>query len=550
MSIQLFAAISRKSITNDEVVHIPAGYYHLVAGDFQLNNEHPPLVKMWAALSLLFVQPNEPNIAADSEANFSARTWGFHQEFWFANRARFQAVSYWPRVMMVPITLMLGLIIFLFTRRLFGATAALIAVALFTLEPNLLAHGRIVHTDVPSTLAFLLFFYALFNYSHQSSWRNAILLALATSVALLTKFSMVILVPVLCCYAIGRFWMLRSNRAERTTLIKQALATIFIIILAINMAYYFQRPPLSSSDQKWLRSNSPSAAETIDKGIRAASYVVPPYFLFGIYNVVVHNRGGHAASLLGTYGNNGWWYYFPVAFALKTTLPFLMLSVAAVLWALWSLFARSDRRFLWLLIPLAIYTLVSLTGHINIGIRHFLPAFPFLIILGAAFLSRFIQERSRVVGVALVTIIFGWMLVEVVRTFPNYTPYMNQLASAKPHWMYLSDSNVEWGDDVLSLVNYLKVRGETSVRGALSGGWSTLPEYGIDYISLAPPASPTKDTKYVAIGASFLNGSTVPNFERNGRVLTDEERVNLFDSYRHRVPEAIFGGSIYLYREH
>src|SRR5258708_35772217 len=57
MAVMLFAAISRKSITNDEIVHIPAGYYHLVAGEFQLNNEHPPLLKMWAALPLLLVQP-------------------------------------------------------------------------------------------------------------------------------------------------------------------------------------------------------------------------------------------------------------------------------------------------------------------------------------------------------------------------------------------------------------------------------------------------------------------------------------------------------------
>src|ERR1700730_11703246 len=59
MAANLFASISRKSITNDEIVHIPAGYYHLVAGKFQLNNEHPPLVKMWDALPLLFIQPNE-----------------------------------------------------------------------------------------------------------------------------------------------------------------------------------------------------------------------------------------------------------------------------------------------------------------------------------------------------------------------------------------------------------------------------------------------------------------------------------------------------------
>jgi hypothetical protein len=139
---------------------------------------------------------------------------------------------------------------------------------------------------------------------------------------------------------------------------------------------------------------------------------------------------------------------------------------------------------------------------------------------------------------------------EAARTFPNYTPYMNQLASSHPHWYYLSDSNVEWGDDVAELATHLKARGETKVTAALSGGWSTLGRYGVDYldiISLPPDATP--ETRYVAIGASFLNGSVIPGDEAVvGR--RSFERTRLLARYRDRKPEAVFGGSIYLFREH
>src|SRR6185295_10059268 len=164
MAVNLFAAISRKSITNDEIVHIPAGYYHLVAGEFQLNNEHPPLVKMWAALPLLIVQPDEPPAPKTEDENFMERTWGFHERFWQANQARFHTVTFWPRVMMIPITLALGALIFVFARKLFGETPALFAVVLYVLEPTVLAHGRIVHTDVPAAFVYLLFFVALHYY--------------------------------------------------------------------------------------------------------------------------------------------------------------------------------------------------------------------------------------------------------------------------------------------------------------------------------------------------------------------------------------------------
>src|SRR6266446_8279647 len=192
MAANLFAVISRKSITNDELVHIPAGYYHLVAGKFQLNNEHPPLVKMWAALPLLLIQPNEPQLPGESDTNFMEKTWAFHEQFWQANGAQFLTITFWSRVMMIPITIALGVLIFVFARKLFSSRAAVLAVALFSFEPTVLAHGRIVHTDVPAAFAYLLFLFALYLYASAPTWKNVIKLALITALALLTKFSMVV----------------------------------------------------------------------------------------------------------------------------------------------------------------------------------------------------------------------------------------------------------------------------------------------------------------------------------------------------------------------
>jgi hypothetical protein len=97
------------------------------------------------------------------------------------------------------------------------------------------------------------------------------------------------------------------------------------------------------------------------------------------------------------------------------------------------------------------------------------------------------------------------------------------------------------------LATYLKARGETRVTAVLSAGWSTLTQYDVEYVDLLSlPAGATPDTRYVAIGASFLNGSTVPGGV-DGRETT-EKRTNFFARYRDRQPEIVFGGSIYLYR--
>ncbi len=475
------------------------------------------------------------------------RTWGFHERFWTANQSRFQTVTFWPRVMMIPITLALGMLIFVFARKLFGETAALIAVALYVLEPTVLAHGRIVHTDVPAALAYLLFFFALHKYSEAPGKKRALILGLVCALALLTKFSMLVLLPVLAIYFLARLFINWRDRKQRTQILFHSALITEVVLLLINAAYYFQRPALEASDVRWVAMKSPALLGFVTTFVRLASYLVPTYYLFGVYNIELHNHFGHATSLLGQYNDRGWWYYFPVAFALKTTIPFLLLAIAGLGWSVWR-FVKRDWRFLWVVLPVGVYLAISLTSHINIGIRHFLPVYPFLFIAGGALLGQVLQAR-RAVGIAVLIILFGWMGFEAIRTFPNYTPYMNQLASSHPHWYYLSDSNVEWGDDVNALADYLKARGETKVTAALSAGWSTLGRYGVDYLDMVSlPPDKTPETRYVAIGASFLNGSLIPGDENViGRRYF--ERTNLFARYRNRKPEAVFGGSIYLFRE-
>jgi len=550
MAANLLASISRKSITNDEIVHIPAGYYHLVAGEFQLNNEHPPLIKMWAALPLLFVQPDEPPAPKTEDENFMERTWGFHERFWQANRARFQSVTFWPRVMMIPITLGLGVLIFVYARNLFGARAAVLAVALYTLEPTVLGHGRLVHTDLPAAFVFLLFFFVLRYYLSARTPRRALLLGLVSGLALVVKFSMIVLLPVLAGLAISAFILAPRLQESRKKIAIHLALVVCAILFVVNAAYYFRSPPIEPADARWVQTMSAPAFNRWMTFFHIGSKVVPTYFLFGQYNVVLHNRDGHPTSLLGQYNTKGWWYYFPVAFAIKTSLPFLILSAAALAWALWALWKR-DWRYLWLIVPFAIYAALSMSSRINIGVRHFLPAYPFLFIAGGALLDRLLRVRyAHHLMVAVVVLTFGWMSVEMLRAYPDYIPYMNQLASGHPHWWYLSDSNVEWGDDARALAEYLQARGETDVRGAVSGGWGTLQLYGIRYHEIFPkPGRVTPETRYVAIGASFLNGSTIPvPADEQGKLVSEEQRINYLAEYRTRTPEATFGNSIYLYR--
>jgi len=549
MALNLVSVTLRKSVTTDEIVLIPAAYYHLVANEVHLIAQHPPLCKLLAGAPLLFVQPNEwkPE-KIDPRGPSDQNEWGYVMHFWQDNRASFETISFWSRVPMIALTLALGVLLFVCARDLFGPRVGLLSVLLFAIEPTILAHGRIVQTDIPASFGLLLSLFALSRYLRAPSWKGACGVGAGAAVAMIAKYSMLVLGPVLLVV----FAVLILRQPERRgLLIKHAALALVALLLVINASYFFYYRPLTEGDLKWIADCFPASASFTAATIRALRLFLPTDFVMGVYWQLHHSRVGHPASLLGMYSNFGWWYYFPVAFAFKVTIPFLVLSVSALVWATWRYLRGRGWRWAALLAPFLLYTALMVTSPIDIGVRYYLPGYLFLIILSAALLESLWQRQNRrstqIASRAIVLIALLWMGLETGRAYPNYIPYMNQLAYARPHWWYLSDSNVEWGDDARDLAAYLHAHGENRVRGLLLGCFATLDFYRVNYVdALSTTSDPPP--RYTAIGASFLNGSTVPPYEVNGKRVSDEVRVNTFDSFRHRKPEAVIGNSIYVFR--
>ena len=550
MAAQMLAVIRQKSITVDEWVMIPAGYCHLTEGDYRPVSEHPPFAKVIAAAPLVLAGAKAP--PKDTADAYS---------FWHANAARFDYLSFWARVPAIAVTVLLGALVFVYARRHWGGRAALFGVALYSLEPTVLAHGRVAQTDIPSALALLVFSFTFYEYLKAPDARRAVYTGLAAGFAAVTKFSMVALAPVLAVALAALFVLAPRRGLRRARVAGHACALACAAVLAVNAAYFFHHRQPEPLDDALARLVVPArVTETLHAPLEAGYYalqvVFPADFVSGIGWQLGHAHEGHPAGLLGMWRQRGWWYYFPVAFALKTTLPFLLLSLASLAWALLRLRRKVEGRVLVLVVPLALFTGLLMLSTINIGVRYYLPAYPFLFILSGAMLDDVLRRSARRAALpavlAAVSLCLGWAAVEAARAYPDHMSYMNQLASRAPHWWYLSDSNVEWGDDVRDLAAYLRARGEARVRGAFLGGFLTLRHYGVEYLDLLPedPAAKVPAARYTAIGASFLNGSTVPRRQRpDGGAQTDAERVNAFDSYRRRAPEAVFGGSIYLFRE-
>src|ERR1700759_4618903 len=282
-SAQMLSVVARKSITVDEIVMIPAAYYHLAAGDFQLINEHPPLSKIVAAVPLLFIQPAEARPdQITAPPNTPDAKWAYTASFWENNPALFDSISFWARVPMIALTVALGVLIFRFARETFGTRAAVLAVALFSLEPRVLAHGRVVQTDIPAAFGYLLLFVALRRYSAGRTARHALWLGCAAGIALLSKFSMLLAGPVLAGYFLGLLWRAGHRGQTRPPVFRHASLVAFAALVVVNAAYFFRHRPLAEADIDWIQKSFPSAAGGLTTLTNALSHVLPADFVLGI----------------------------------------------------------------------------------------------------------------------------------------------------------------------------------------------------------------------------------------------------------------------------
>ena len=292
---------------------------------------------------------------------------------------------------MIAITIGLGGLIYWCGRRLFNARAGVLAVTLFSLEPTIQAHGWIVHTDIPASTAYLGWWAALTVYATRPSWRRAIVLGLVSGAAVATKYNLLVLLP-LGVLALAILWLVAPRRGDKRAADYRAWRAHRRADPARRQRRLFLRPPTADRYRHQLapRRKIPARADLVLTIMRVLSPIVPPYYQLGTYTVLTHNADGHPAGLLGEFSSQGWWYYFPVAFALKTALPILVLTLVGARLGVsgdvaagagLALRSCSSCRSL-------IFAASTMSSHINIGVRHFLPVFPFCFLLGGALLDR------------------------------------------------------------------------------------------------------------------------------------------------------------------
>jgi predicted membrane-bound dolichyl-phosphate-mannose-protein mannosyltransferase len=196
MGVLMLTSIREDSITTDEAPHITSGYSYLKLQDFRLNPEHPPLIKDLAAIPLLFLNLNFPKDHPAWTSMVNAQ-WDLAPQFLYRSGNDPDKIIFWGRILPILITLLFGWFVFKWARELYGAKWALFALTLFAFSPTILAHGRLVTTDVPAAAAFFVSIYYFIKLLKNPSKKNLIIAGVVFAIAQLTKFSLVLLIGFL-----------------------------------------------------------------------------------------------------------------------------------------------------------------------------------------------------------------------------------------------------------------------------------------------------------------------------------------------------------------
>jgi 4-amino-4-deoxy-L-arabinose transferase-like glycosyltransferase len=479
-SLRIVATYPVFNHTCDEPAHIACGMEWLDHGTYRLEPQHPPLTRVMVALG--------PYLAgARSDSILYGRNADGKYDLRLALARAGNLPFFWLACWMV----------FLWGSRILGPAGGVVAVLMFTMIPTTLAHAGLATTDMGVTACFTAAVYASFQLAERPGLKSAIWLGAALGLMVLSKFSALVFYPaaivaVIACWACSVRPAVRElGRLASSRLPWTALAALFSLLI-IWAGYRF-----SFGKSAWF------------------SFPVPfPELYAGIQQVIDHNASGHLSYFLGELRMDGWWTFFPILTMVKLPLAFLAL-LAFGLWLGNSKAGGPAKAWPFAMawaVPSAIYA-VALLSRINIGMRHILPAFPFLAIIAAGGSLGLLRKGNRMTGAPWIAFaVLAWLCINSLAAHPDYLAYFNAIAGREPERIVV-DSDLDWGQDIKRLGKRLRELRAPSV--------SFTPTIGISLAALGFPPNQQNQPDSPAPG---WNAVEVLQWKRNRMGLSWREQ--------------------------
>ncbi len=547
VAVALILAVS--SVWNDspivdEIPHIGAGYSYIAMGDARLNPEHPPLAKDLAGLSLKIAGiKDEPAFTSRFWQKDINGQWEFGRKLIFGSGNDAIRLTRFAKIPELIFFILSGVIIFIWTRKISGYLAALIAIFLFSFSPTVMAHSRFVTTDVPALFGILLGTFFFLHYLEKPNAKNLWFAGLVFGVAQLTKYSVFLLVPfflgLAVIYGILNFHKLKIRGSLMTLLNTGFIIAIgYIFVLwPVYVLHTWNYPPERQHTDTVYLLGSYGNRTIPDKVIYLSDKPIIrglAEYATGLLMVTQRAIGGNDTYFMGEVRNYAWPQYFPIVYFLKEPLPFWGLLITV-----WLIFSSRIRVFnpkiiarksyhwardhfteLTMLLWIAVYWYASITSNLNIGVRHLMPVYGFTFILLSGALVKVCgvinSKKLLTAYYFLLIILCSWYLFENLAVYPYYLTYFNQVAGGPAGgYRYVVDSNLDWGQDVKRLADWVEENNINKISLDYFG-WADQSYYIKDklvwiwagkYKNAGEFLADNPNGGYIAVSATFYQGS-------------------------------------------
>ncbi len=499
MLLRIVQTIFLFNNTVDEPYHIASAVVMYDVGKHASGVEQPPLTRIVAGLPLYLRGVRLPKSELTTAVVSMRDTYFQGTQILFHSK-----LSYWQVLITARLSMLIFPVIALLYLYLLGAwlgneLVAAASVIFFSLDPALLGHATWVCTDVAACAGFLAATYHGLRWVVLRGRRRAVATGIAIGCAIAAKYSCLFVIPGIGLLMILRplpvFMTSEPNKLrayfQRWPSIGQIAIAAVAAFMTLWATYFFNIDRLSNQT---LFPTERAEWQHIPARLRDMPIPMPS-FVLGLMRLVSHNKVGNISYLNGHFSNLGWWYYFPEAIAIKEPLA-LIAGLAVALGFFFVPEIRARRRVAAIIIPSAIFLAAAMSGNLDIGIRHVLPVLPFLWLLIC-----FQLNRARKGGVFVLGILALLAIVESIDIAPNYTQAFNLAVGGPANGAtYLIDSNLDWGQDVARLADWLhsdEARGrQYSLRLFMFPDKSLCRVLGLD------PAACFRDTKHGLLAIS------------------------------------------------
>ncbi|GLW31019.1 glycosyltransferase family 39 protein [Actinoplanes regularis] len=443
MAAVMIITARQQSVTVDETVYVGTAAMYLRDHTLTYNYEHPPLTKLAMAAGLSFADIH-------TDPAFQGDQWTLGRQVLYERGNDAQHLLLLARLPMIGLTLLFGLVVFLFGRDLAGPYGGLVALALYTFSPDVITFGSLGGVDMP-TVGFLLTTLWLLWNARSRPYLCLPFAGIALGAALASKMSALPALPIAALLVMLSVWHAgkarRLGRARPVALLGAgAGAAAGVLVIAFGVVwvtYLIVDPHLRWTTPPDLPVIGGFTGQVIDWLPLPESYRDGMRFQFGLED------DSYSAYVFGHRYPEGVWFYMPAALLIKEPLGML------ALWLIGAVAMLANRRVRaaapYVLVPTLALLGVAMTNARSYGVRYvlFVP-----VILAVAAAAVAIYRNRWVRGVAALLVLA--VVVSSVRTFPYYLPYSNEaFGGTSQTYRQLSDSNVDWGQDLQRLSGYL-----------------------------------------------------------------------------------------------